>query len=227
MENVYDMPMAPPIHHPPGELLIDYAAGALSPAEALVIDVHLEFCADCRGAARTARDAGGALLDAIEPMALSPAAFQNVLRAIDGDAPTSIESVIRSAPTFAIKWPAALRERLSATGHAPWRKMPAGFRALRVPFEDQSSRVWVVTAPGGRGPLSHAHVADEWTVVLEGGFTDETGTYAAGDFAYMGPGEQHRMIAEEGEGCVCLLLVREKPRYLTLMGKLLARMLSL
>jgi len=226
MENVFDMSVAAPTHHPQGELLIDYATGALSPAEALVIDVHLEFCADCRDAARTAFAAGGALLDAIEPMALSPASFQNVLQAIDGEA-VSIESVIRSAPTFAVKWPAALRDRLAATGHAPWRNLPAGFRALRIPFEDESSRVWVVTAPGGRGPLAHAHIADEWTVVLEGGFTDETGTYAAGDFAHMGVGEQHRMIAEKGEGCVCLLLVREKPRYLTLMGKLLARMLAL
>jgi putative transcriptional regulator len=226
MGNVSDMHVAAPTHHPQGELLIDYAAGALSPAEALVIEVHLEFCADCRAAARTALDAGGALLDAIEPMALSPAAFQNVLQAIDGEA-VSIESVIRSAPAFAVKWPAALRAHLATAGHPPWRKLPAGFRALRVPFEDQSSRVWVVTAPGGRGPLAHAHIADEWTVVLEGGFTDETGTYAAGDFASMAPGEQHRMIAEKGEGCVCLLLVREKPRYLTLMGKVLARLLSL
>jgi putative transcriptional regulator len=225
MENVSDMPVAAPTHHPPGELLLDYAAGALSPAEALVIAVHLEFCADCRQAERTALDAGGALLDAIEPMALPPSAFQRVLQAIDS-APVSIEAVIRSAPTFAVKWPAPLRERLAAEP-GTWRKLPAGFRALRVPFEDQSSRVWVVTAPGGRGPLAHSHVADEWTVVLEGGFSDETGTYAAGDFAYMGPGEQHRMIAEPGEGCVCMLLVREKPRYLTLMGKLLARLLAL
>jgi putative transcriptional regulator len=226
MENVSDVPVAAPTHHPPGELLIDYAAGAVSPAEALMIAVHLEFCADCREAARTALDAGGALLEAIEPMALPPAAFQNVLQAIDGDAPISIDNVIRSAPTFAVKWPVALREHLAAAP-GTWRKLPAGFRALRVPFEDQSSRVWVVSAPGGRGPLAHAHVADEWTVVLEGGFTDETGTYAAGDFAYMSPGEQHRMVAEPGEGCVCLLLVREKPRYLTLMGKLLARLLAL
>ena len=82
-------------------------------------------------------------------------------------------------------------------------------------------------APGGRGPFSHTHVADEWTVVLEGGFSDETGTYAAGDFAFMGPGEQHTMVAEEGEGCVCVLLIREQPRYLTLLGKLLAPLLRL
>lgn len=227
MENMSDISVAAPTHHPPGELLIDYAAGALSPAERLLIALHLEACADCREAAHVALSAGGALLDAIEPMALRPTAFQRVLQAIDGDAPVSIETVIGSAPTFAVKWPAPLRDHLAATGHAPWRKLPAGFRALRVPFEDEASRVWVVSAPGGRGPLAHSHVADEWTVVLEGGFTDETGTYAAGDFAYMGVGDQHRMIAEPGEGCVCVLLVREKPRYLTLMGKLLARLLAL
>ncbi|MDB5395086.1 MAG: anti-sigma factor [Rhodospirillales bacterium] len=82
-------------------------------------------------------------------------------------------------------------------------------------------------APGGRGPLRHSHIADEWTVVLEGGFSDETGTYAAGDFAYMGQGDQQRVVAEAREGCVCLLLVREQPRYLTLPGKLLAPLLRL
>ena len=63
--------------------------------------------------------------------------------------------------------------------------------------------------------------------MLEGGFTDETGIYAAGDFAYMGSGDEHTMVAEPGEGCVCVLLIRENPRYMTLMGKLLAPFLQL
>ena len=224
MENISDM--SAPTHHPPGELLIDYAAGALSAAETLLIALHLDACAECREVAHVALSAGGALLETIEPMALPPAAFQHVLQAID-DKPVSLERVIRSAPTFAVKWPAPLRNHLAVTGHPPWRKMPAGFRALRVPFKDTSSRVWVMNAPGGRGPLAHTHVADEWTVVLQGGFSDETGTYAAGDFAYMGPGEEHTMVAEPGEGCVCVVLVREPPRYLTLLGKLLAPLLRL
>jgi putative transcriptional regulator len=226
MENVFDMAINAPTHHPPGELLVDYAVGTLSSAETLLIALHLEYCADCRQAARTALGVGGALLDAIEPMALPPSSFQRMLQAIDA-APVSIDTVIRSAPTFAVQWPAPLRDRLAAAKPAAWRKLPAGFRALRVPFEDKSSRVWVMKAPAGRGPLSHTHVADEWTVVLEGGFSDETGTYAAGDFAYMGPGEQHTMVAEPGEGCVCVVLVREQPRYLTFFGKLLAPLLRL
>jgi len=226
MENASHASLVAPIHHPFGELLIDYAAGALSQAESMLIAIHLDFCPECRGLAAIAQAAGGALLDAIAPLQLPPAAFQRTLQAIDA-APNSVEAVIRSAPTFALKWPAVLRDHLAAHPLAKWRKLPAGFRALRVPFEDPSSRVWVMNAPGGRGPLRHGHVADEWTVVLEGGFTDETGTYAAGDFAFMGSGDEHTMIAEEGEGCVCVILIRENARYLTLMGKLLAPLLRL
>jgi putative transcriptional regulator len=226
MENASHTPLAAPTHHPFGELLIDYVTGALSQAESMLIAVHLDFCQECRGLAATAQATGGALLDAIAPLQLPPAAFQRTLQAIDA-APNSIESVIRSAPTFALKWPAVLRDHLAARPLGGWRKLPAGFRALRVPFKDPSSRVWIMNAPGGRGPLRHGHVADEWTVVLEGGFTDETGTYAAGDFAFMGSGDEHTMVAEEGEGCICVLLVREQPRYLTLVGKLLAPLLRL
>jgi putative transcriptional regulator len=226
MENTSHTTAAAPTHHPSGEFLIDYAAGALSPAESLLIAVHLDFCSDCRRAAHVAHQIGGTLLDTIVPLALPPTAFQRTLQAIDAP-PMSVEAVIRSAPTFAVEWPAVLRDRLASSQLSRWRKLPAGFRALRVPFEDRSSRVWVMDAPGGRGPLRHSHVADEWTVVLQGGFTDETGTYAAGDFAYMGSGDEHTMVAEPGEGCVCVLLVREQPRYLTLAGKLLAPLLRL
>jgi putative transcriptional regulator len=199
----------------------------MSPAEDLLMDLHIRACAECRRASDAALAVGGALFDALPPAHLPPSLFQRTLQAIDAlDVPPPAAAAAR-APAFAAKWPAPLRDRLAASPLAKWRKLPAGFRALRVPFKDQSSRVWIMNAPGGRGPLRHSHTADEWTVVLEGGFTDETGTYAAGDFAYMGSGDEHTMIAEPGEGCVCVLLIRENPRYMTLMGKLLAPFLKL
>jgi putative transcriptional regulator len=125
-------------------------------------------------------------------------------------------------PLFAETWPHALRRQVEHHNLRKWRRLPAGFRALRIPFSDPSSRVWIMKAPEGRGPFPHSHIRDEWTVVLEGGFTDETGTYNAGDFAHAGPGEAHTVIAEPGEGCVCVLLVRARPVYTTWAGKLLS-----
>jgi putative transcriptional regulator len=102
------------------------------------------------------------------------------------------------------------------------RRLPLGFRATRLPFAGTTDRVWLMVAPGGRGPLRHRHVTDEWTVVLEGGFSDQEGTYAAGDFAYVEADSQHKLTAEADEGCTCLVLVRQSPIYLTLAGRLIA-----
>jgi putative transcriptional regulator len=228
MDNAFDPSTPAPTHHPPEELLIDYASGAVSEAEAMMIDIHLDACPQCQGRAQAALAIGGALLDSIAPARLPRTLFDRTLQAIDALEPKSaVAPTATSLPAFADTWPAPLRNRLSSGPLGAWRRLPAGFRALRVPFKGESSRLWIMQAPGGRGPLRHSHTADEWTVVLEGGFTDETGTYAAGDFAYMAEGDAHTMVAEPGEGCVCVLLMRDQPRYLTWMGKILAPLLRL
>ena len=102
MENTSDTVSGAPAHHPAGELLIDYAAGTLSQAESLLIATHLDFCAECRRSADTAVAVGGELLDAVTPLSLPPSAFQRTLQAIDA-LPVSVQAMIRSAPSFAIK----------------------------------------------------------------------------------------------------------------------------
>jgi putative transcriptional regulator len=213
-----------PAHHPGDELLLDHAIGAASPAQALLIDLHLAFCARCAQIARDLLAVGGAMLDAIEPAFAAPQMFNKTLQAIgrDGQKALSEKSAIPRAPSFAAGWPAPLRTQVIANHLTRWRWLPAGFRALRIPFADSDARVWVMKAPGGRGPFTHTHVGEEWTVVLDGGFSDETGRYEAGDFVIAGPGDEHHTVAEPGEGCVCVLLVRAEPVYTTWPGKLLA-----
>jgi putative transcriptional regulator len=66
----------------------------------------------------------------------------------------------------------------------------------------------------GRGLPMHRHIGSEYTVVLQGGYTDATGNYGVGDFA-VGPGpEQHEPIADAGPPCIALIVV-EKPIVLT------------
>ena len=58
----------------------------------------------------------------------------------------------------------------------------------------------------------HRHVGEEFTVVLQGGYTDSTGNYGVGDFA-VGPGpEQHEPIADPGEPCIALIVHRKAHR---------------
>jgi putative transcriptional regulator len=215
---------AGPAHHPSDELLLDHAIRACLPAEALVIDLHLEFCARCRQIAHDLAAIGGAMLDAIEPAFVSPQMFNKTLKAIGhgGQKTQTEKSPSPRVPAFAAGWPAPLRNRVATDRLKRWRWMPGGFRALRIPFAESDARLWIMKASGGRGTFTHAHLSEEWTVVLEGGFTDETGRYEAGDFVAAGPGQPHSTVAEQREGCVCALLVRDPPVYTTWAGKLLA-----
>jgi putative transcriptional regulator len=54
----------------------------------------------------------------------------------------------------------------------------------------------------------------EMTLLLAGGFSDETGHYLRGDVALADPSVDHRPVADPGEDCLCLA-VTDAPLRLT------------
>ncbi len=201
--------VAEPTRHPPAELLIDYAGGALSEPELLMIVTHLASCETCRGAIDACDAVGGALLDALEPAPLPPDLLNRALTAID----------LLELETESAMKPLEFLEKSLVDGR--WTKLAGGYGKMRVSRGDASGRVWLLKAPAGKSLLRHRHVGDEWTVVMQGAFTDETGTYRTGDFALLENGFEHRPKAELGEDCICLIMVRETPRYLGAIGRLM------
>ena len=49
---------------------------------------------------------------------------------------------------------------------------------------------------------SHTHTGTEVTLVLQGGFTDETGTYGPGDIAVQEEGCEHKPVADNDGECL-------------------------
>ena len=68
-----------------------------------------------------------------------------------------------------------------------WRRVFGGFEEIRLGLHGRTHRVSLLRLEPGSGLPMHRHVADEFTVVLQGGYTDITGNYGVGDFA-VGPG---------------------------------------
>jgi len=216
-----------PTHHPPEELLLDLATGAASASEALMLKTHLAFCPPCRDAVRVLEDAGGALLNALEPVSLPPNMLNRALRAIEqseGAAPApeppSVGSVIGA--------------NLASTA---WRKVPGGLRMRRVDAgsgapranlgRTESGRVWLFEAPAKMKMFQHRHVGDEWTVVLSGEFHDGGERYKAGDFVWLPDGHRHQPVMGADAPCVGLILVRDSPLYTSVVGKIAAPFIRL
>jgi putative transcriptional regulator len=216
----HDVPL--PSHHPADELLLDYATGAASPAESLMIATHLTLCPDCMAATRTLDMAGSILLSALDPARMPPGMLNRTLAAINA-AQDEVPAVTSGEPLpeTQSERPRQIADHLAGVSKAPWRQLPGGFRMRLVVGDDPLGRVWLFDAPSGMRLMPHRHVGDEWTVILSGEFSDDDHCYLAGDFGALPDGQDHRPQVGPNERCVGLLMVRENPRYTTILGKML------
>ena len=198
-------------HPAPEELLLDYAAGALAQGPALAVQLHVALDAAARRTVARLGALGGALMESGPQAALDDAALQHTLARLDGIAVEPRPAPNVPQPGF--EWaPPPLARHLG--GGARWRRVLGGFEEIRLRLPGDSHRVSLLRLLPGRGLPMHRHVGFEYTVVLQGGYTDATGSYGVGDFA-VGPGPQkHEPIADPGEPCIALIVV-EKPIVLT------------
>ena len=202
-------------HPAPEELLLDYAAGALAAGPALAVALHVALDPAARRTVERLGALGGALIEGEGPSALEATPFdetllQRTLARLDGVAVEPRPAPYAPRPGF--EWaPAALAPHLGS--QTRWRRVFGGFEEMRLSLPGEH-RVSLLRLEPGRGLPMHRHVGEEFTVVLQGGYTDSTGNYGVGDFA-VGPGpEEHEPIADPGEPCIALIVV-EKPIVLT------------
>jgi putative transcriptional regulator len=198
-------------HPAPDELLLDYAAGVLAEGPALAVSLHLALDPAARSTVRRLTAVGGALLEDEVGSGLGEAALNQVMARLDGVSVEPKASPPARRPGF--EWaPASLMSYLG--GAKEWKRTFGGFEQIELSLHGDTHKVSLLRLQPGRGLPVHRHVANEYTVVLQGGYTDNTGKYGVGDFA-VGPGaNEHEPIADPGEPCIALIVL-EKPIVLT------------
>jgi len=201
--------------HAPEELLLDYAAGVLPEGPALAVALHVALDPGSRRLVHRLRGVGGVLFDEDPGAAdMGEAALEEALARLDDLPDDDTPAAPTTPPAFApgFSWaPSALRPYLAGK---TWRRAFGGFQEIRLDLHGDAHRVSLLRLQPGEGLPPHRHVANEFTVVLQGGYTDNTGNYRVGDFA-VGPGAQeHHPIADPGDPCIALIVL-EKPIVLT------------
>ena len=67
-----------------------------------------------------------------------------------------------------------------------------GMRASRLLTHNANHKTFLLWIDAGIALPTHGHEGNESTLVLTGNFEDESGTYARGDVAQVGPETNHR-----------------------------------
>ena len=198
-------------HPAPDELLLDYATGALPEGPALAVALHVALDPAARRTVARLGAYAGALLEEEAAPASDEPGLEHALARLDQVAVEPPPVAVAPHPGF--EWaPPALGRYL--TPDARWHRKLGGFEEIPLSLQADGHRVSLLRLEPGHGLPAHRHVGEEFTVVVQGGFTDSTGSYGPGDFA-VGPGaHEHEPIADPGEACIALIVL-EKPIVLT------------
>jgi putative transcriptional regulator len=200
-------------HHVPDEMLAAYAAGTLAQPFSVVVASHVSLCVECRAALEAHQAAGGVVLEAVAPEAVSLDLKSRILDRLDDpfeDAPAPRRSGIYPGPVMQALKGRPLR----------WKSVGGGVRQnILSAGEDGSLRLLYI--PGGQAVPDHGHNGLEMTLVLQGSFEDETGRFGAGDLEVADETLEHTPVAQAGPACICLAATDAPLRFRGLVPRLL------
>ncbi|MGC6474535.1 MAG: ChrR family anti-sigma-E factor [Candidatus Puniceispirillaceae bacterium] len=184
-------------------LLLDYATGALSLPLEVLVETHLAMNEDSAKTMNMLMKLGGVLMEDSDPVSLSEGALENVLKAIEEDEDDTITVLdTRRIDTDNALLPRPISDYIPDNNHSSWRRLGIGLFECDVIFDnDQGRAKFYRIAPGTAIP-SHTHTGTEVTLVLQGGFTDETGSYGPGDIAVQEEGCEHKPVADNDGECL-------------------------
>jgi putative transcriptional regulator len=184
----------------------------------LIIATHLSFCGRCRRLVERQEKIGGMLLEDLPPAPMETDALDRVLARLDEPVAPS------AAPLSDDNTPAALRALL---GHdlsrTRWRKMGPRLGYVTLYRRGPVAMRLLRGAPGtdtGR----HSHRGEEYTLVLRGGYTDETGSYGPGDFQTASADTLHNPVADPEEDCINLSVTTGPLQFDSRIQKIFARL---
>ena len=205
-----------PVHHIPEAMLFAYASGTVGQPFAVAFACHLSQCDDCRAWLESQNAIGGILLEHLPETAVSPEVARAVMAGLDGcldgwlDAPGPRQQGIYPAPLAALVGPAGPK----------WRALGGGVKqAILMTGTEGSLRL--LSIPAGRAVPEHGHNGQELTLVLQGGFSDQTGSFGVGDLEVADESVDHVPIAWSGADCICLAATDAPLRFRGLLPRLL------
>ncbi|MCY1127129.1 ChrR family anti-sigma-E factor [Frigidibacter sp. RF13] len=200
-------------HHTPDAMLAAYAAGSLPQPFALVVASHVSLCVDCRAALESHHLVGGTVLETADAVAVSGDLKAHIFALMDV---TFVpEPTIRRSGIY----PGPLAEMLKG-GNPRWKSLGVGVRQDILMANDAGS-VRLLFIPPGQAVPDHGHNGLELTLVLQGSFTDETGSFGVGDLEVANEGLDHTPVAGPGEACICLAATDAPLRFRSLIPRLL------
>ncbi len=208
-------------HHPPTELLFDYATGSLPEPVALVVASHAALCEACREEVETCESIGGALLDAMEPAEVDDNVLASVMARLDQPEKDETLKVARTDADTGELVPQPLLPYLGrGLAHLAWTGIGRMFEEVPLKTTMKGFKTTLMRLKPGAEMPAHTHRGTEYTLVLAGGFKDNGEQFVPGDFALKNSSDEHRPVVDDDEPCLCLVVLDAPLKLTSFVGRL-------
>ena len=205
--------------HPEHELMASYSAGSLPLSQALCISAHVEHCPACARKLRRLTRVGSELMQQLDPAPASDSLKNKLFERLDSLSEDDIESS-QADPGSPV--PRCLQQFVrEGYDKLSWRRVSVDIQSVELCRDSNGARVELLKIRPGGSANTHTHLGDEYTVVLEGSFSDETGLYSEGDFVVRDRHDQHTPVATRDRECICLAVTEGPIQFTGLFSRML------
>ncbi|MEO0608499.1 MAG: ChrR family anti-sigma-E factor [Pseudomonadota bacterium] len=192
-----------------GEIYSQYAAGCLDPAFSLMVETQAALRPDVDRAVARAEAIAGLFFESEAQAELSENAAAKALAMIDAyeaNIRPNAQAVHQANQGLEeiLALPEPLRETtLNSLRAGKWQNLTQGVRRLKLDAGSQAEVELYRIEPGCTVPR-HSHKGSEFTLVVAGGFTDESGSFGPGDLSVKGQSDTHQPTGDPGSVCFAL-----------------------
>jgi len=204
--------------HPNKQMLAAFSAGELPLSLSIAMSAHIELCDEC--AAKAVKIEAQLSHDTWQDTVLEEANFGDMLQAIMSNEPTPVDKIAIKPKTVTqvggnnYQLPTAF----SNFNCLKWSGFGPVSRARVISDEQHVRASLLYIAAQGKIP-EHHHKGYELTLLLEGSFEDEMGTYQKGDFIWIDGELNHSPYTEKG--CLCYAVQNAPLHFVRGMSKVL------
>ena len=216
-------------YHPSDELLMSFSAGQMPDALGIIVACHLEKCIHCRQHAALYDRLGGEILMNTEEAPVAPQLLDNLLCKLDLPEPNSAnKSQTGTAPGSrseiqAVKnLPKPLRRFVTKEfEQLPWSGMSKSIKEFVLPISGNGYTAKFYKISAGKELPVHTHKGNEYTLVLDGSFSDKAGDYHQGDFILADSHTIHQPKADNDGDCICFAVMDAPIKMTGFFGRML------
>ena len=192
-------------YHPDIDLLLKYSTGQLEPGLAIAIGIHHQECESCRQKVQDIESIGGSTLESLSDENTPMDGFEMLLN--DIDTMPQIESSSDYEICAVAERDLSMVEQLGQRRFdgIQWQKMSKNISRAQIEIDDFKYKMELFKfQPDAKIP-KHTHLGNEYTLVLQGDFSDKAGQYKCGEFIAQNQSNEHQPVAGK-EGCICLAI---------------------